>query len=350
MTAADMADMLGRVGRRPDGSYRGLLSKYLPGVPVGGFPQEGVRADDANDVIPHEDRRDLRGARVLFAWLNHVDIKEDNFVDSWVEDPATPGKGHLRHNLVDFGNSLGIFGWKTDKTAGFTHLYDGSDGVKSLVAFGLWQRPWEAVQPSGLPAVGNLDSVHFDPAGWQPRYPWAPFERFDRFDGFWAARILMRFTPAHIAVAVDEGRYSDPRSAAHVTRALIERQRKLGRHHLAQVSALDGFQVESSGGAARLCFQDLLAVHFGDGEPALLAGTRHEARAWDFLGRRLPLEARVAGGRQGCVERVPLADHSDGYTIIDVATQRSDGSRQRVLVHVARAPGGGPRVIGVRRL
>jgi hypothetical protein len=345
-----MQEMLGRVGRLADGRYRGLLSKYLPGVPVGGFPQEGVRADDANDRVPHEDRREQRGARVFFAWLNHVDIKEDNFVDTWMEDPRTPGRGHVRHNLVDFGNSLGVFSWKTDKTAGFTHLYDGSDGMKSLVAFGLWQRPWEGVRPSELPAVGNLESNRFDPAGWQPRYPWAPFERFDRFDGFWAARILMHFTPAHVAAAVGEAQYSDPRSAAYVTSTLIERQRKLGRHHLAQVSALDDFRVEPSGSGARLCFQDLLAVHFGATEPALLRA-RHDIRAWDFLGRPLPLAAAVPGGRQGCVERVPLASHNDGYTIVDLTTQRSDGSRQRVLVHLARAPGGGPpRVIGVRRL
>jgi hypothetical protein len=357
MTPADLRDILGRVGQRPDGGYRGLLSRYLPGVPVGGYPQEGVRPDDANDVVPHEDRRDLRGARVFFAWLNHVDIKEDNSVDTWVEDPHTPGKGHVRHHLIDFGNSLGIFGWRTDKTAGFTHLYDGSDGVLSMVSFGLWRRPWEAVQPTGLPAVGNLESVHFDPARWQPRYPWAPFERFDRFDGFWAARILMQFTPDHIAAAVAEGRYSDPRSAAYVARTLVERQRKLGRHYLGQVSALDGFQVLSADGGrtAQLCFRDLLATHFGDGEPALLAGTRHQVAAWDFLGRRLPLEVQLGGGRHGCVDRVPLSPDSDGYTILDVTTGRADGSSHRVLVHVARAPtqDRAPirlRVIGVRRL
>jgi hypothetical protein len=350
MTTADLRDILAVVGRRPDGVHRGLLSRYLPGVPVGGYPQEGVRRDDANDVVPHEHRRDLRGARVLFAWLNHVDIKEDNTVDTWVEDPRTPGRGHVRHHLIDFGNSLGVFNWKTDRTPGFTHLYDGSDGALSLVSFGLWQRPWEGVRPSGLPAVGNLQSDQFDPARWQPRYPWAPFERFDRFDGFWAARILMQFTPEHVATAVAEAQYTDPRSAAFVTRTLVERQRKLGRYHLAQVSALDGFQVTGGGPTAQLCFQDLLAVHFGDAEPGLLAGT-HDVAAWDFLGRRLAFDARVQGGRQGCVDRVPLAPDNEGYTILDITTRRADGTSGRVLVHVARARADGrPRVIGVRRL
>ena len=156
-------------------------------MPVGGYPQEGVRPDDPNDVIPHEDRRDLRGARVFFAWLNNVDIKEDNSVDTWVEDPRTPGKGHVRHHLIDFGNSLGIFGWKTDRTAGFTHLYDvqrrgAVAGVVRAVASALGGRAaraacrrwatWRA--PSSTPPPGSRAT------------PGRPFERFDRFDGFWA--------------------------------------------------------------------------------------------------------------------------------------------------------------------
>jgi hypothetical protein len=160
----------------------------------------------------------------------------------------------------------------------------------------------------------------------------------------------MQFTPEHVATAVAEAQYTDPRSAAFVTRTLVERQRKLGRYHLAQVSALDGFQVTGGGPTAQLCFQDLLAVHFGDAEPGLLAGT-HDVAAWDFLGRRLAFDARVQGGRQGCVDRVPLAPDNDGYTILDITTRRADGTSGRVLVHVARARADGrPRVIGVRRL
>jgi hypothetical protein len=353
MTATDLTDVLSRVGRRADGSYRGLLSKYLAGVPIGGYPQAGVRPDDANDRVPHEDRRDVRGARVLFAWLNHVDMKEDNVIDTWLEDPRTPGRGHVRHNLVDFGNSLGVFNWQIENSAGFTHLYDGADGARALVSFGLWRRPWEDIRPTGLPGVGNLESARFDPARWQPRYPWAPFDRFDDHDGFWGARILMSFTPEHVAAAVAEGRFSDPRSAAYVARTLVERQRKLGRYYLGRVSALDDFRVGASGpGTARLCFRDLLAEHFGASEPALIAGSRHRAVAWNFAGRPLPLQAELPGARSGCIDRVPLADGGDEYTIVDVTTRRPDGSSHRVLVHLARAlpgDGGQLRVIGVRR-
>jgi hypothetical protein len=349
MTRADLDAVLARVDKRPQGGYRGLASKLLSGIPLGGYAQEGVRPEDPTDQVPHQDRRELRGARVFFSWVNHVDVKEDNVLDMWNEDPRTPGAGHIRHHLVDFGNSLGLFQWDTEGDAGFTQRYDFSDGARSLVSLGLWRRPWEGMPAVGLPGMGTFESARFDPAAWKARYPWAPFERFDRFDGFWAARILMRFSAAHIAAAVAEGHYEDPRSAAYMTRTLIERQRKTGRYHLARVSALDGFRVEESAGMTRLCFEDLLVKHFAGQEPAL-AASRHDLTAWDGAGRRLSARPRSFTGQQGCAE-LPVASAADGYTIADITTRRGQGEPQRVLVHLARSPETrGLRIIGIRRL
>jgi hypothetical protein len=350
MTAADLRGLMAEVDRSPDGSYRTLASKLLPGIPVGGYPREGLRADDPNDRVPHEERRENRAGVVFFAWVNHIDVKEDNFLDAWIEDPATPGRGHLRHYLVDFGNSLGVWGWRNDRTPGFTQMMDLDVGARSLVSLGLWHRPWESVQPSPLLGVGNFESQHFDPAGWRPRYPWPPYDRFDRHDGFWAAKILMRLQPAHVAAAVAEGRYSDPRAAAYVTRTLIERQRKLGRHHLAQVNALDGFTVTEGPRGASLCGQDLLLQHFGAGEPALVRGTRHRARSWDHAGRPLGFEAWLRGGPRVCIDGITPAADNDGYTIVGIDSIREGGKVQRILVHLAREPQTRAlRVIGLRR-
>lgn len=360
LTRADLMKMLAQGGHTPDGRYRGLASRLLVGKPVGGYPQEGTRTDDANDVIPHEERRDLRGARIFFAWLNSTDIKEDNTLDTWIEDPRTPGRGHVRHNLLDFGNALGVFAWEHEPAMGFTQELDYAHGARSLVSFGLWRRPWEGVTSSQLRGVGNFESSLFDPAEWRARYPWAPFERFDRFDGVWGARILMRVTPAHISAAVAEGQYQDPRAAAFVTRTLIERQRKIARYYLSETSPLERFAVTeaaSEGAAATaatqasLCFDDPLLAHFGAGEPPLRTSTRHRVSTWDFAGRPLPLRAWQAGRDRTCVAGITLASDHDGYTIVDIETTRAGSPTNRLLVHIARDPvSRRARVIGLRRL
>ncbi|MEO5768298.1 MAG: hypothetical protein ABIS92_08090 [Polyangia bacterium] len=351
MTTADLEGVFAKVGRRPDGSYRGLLSRLLDGVPVGGYSQEGTRSDDPNDTVPHQERREIRGTRVFFSWLNQVDVKEDNCLDTWVEDASTPGRGHVRHQLVDFGNALGVFDWKVDESVGFANLMDAHYGVHSLVSFGLWKRPWEGRPVSKLRGVGNLDSGRFDPVGWRPQYPWVPFNRFDRFDGVWGARILMRVTPAHIEAAVAEAQYEDPRSAAYVTQTLLERQRKIGRYYLTETSALESFSVSEVAGKARVCFDDPVVAHLGAGEPLLASSTRHYVTTWDFAGRPLPFRAQEAGAARVCVDGLTAAPDANGYTIVDIATSRAGTPTNRLLLHVARDPASQAlRVVGLRRL
>ena len=50
-----------------------------------------TRSDDPNDVIPHEDRREQRGLRLIAAWLNHDDTRAQNTVDSWDLRPRPAG-------------------------------------------------------------------------------------------------------------------------------------------------------------------------------------------------------------------------------------------------------------------
>jgi len=84
MNQSDIMWLLGRADRDPDGSYRVILSKAAPGRPVGRIKFHGTRADDPNDVVPHEHRRELRGYFVFAAWLNHVDAKGINSLSTLV--------------------------------------------------------------------------------------------------------------------------------------------------------------------------------------------------------------------------------------------------------------------------
>ena len=85
-------------------------SAWLPGYNLGGSAFQGMRADDPNDVIPHEDRRELRGKRLLDAWMDRVDDRKGNTLDTWIA--ATPGApdgspGHVIHHSLDTSEALG---------------------------------------------------------------------------------------------------------------------------------------------------------------------------------------------------------------------------------------------------
>jgi hypothetical protein len=107
MRLHDIDHLLERADREADGSYRIVASRALPGKPIGRVRFFNTRPDDPNDVVPHEDRRELRGYGVFAAWLNHVDAKAINSLDTLITEN---GRSFVRHNLIDFGSSLGSGG------------------------------------------------------------------------------------------------------------------------------------------------------------------------------------------------------------------------------------------------
>ena len=86
------------------GVYRAQASKFVSGEQIGEFRFYGTRSDDPNDIFPHEHRRELRGYRVLAAWLNHDDSRATNTYDAFVGEGD---RGSIEHYLLDFGSCLG---------------------------------------------------------------------------------------------------------------------------------------------------------------------------------------------------------------------------------------------------
>jgi hypothetical protein len=131
LTNADVQGVLDRSERNRDGSYRVLASKQLEGKPVGEFRYYGTRSDDPNDVIPHEDRRELRGMVVFAAWIDRVDAKAGNTLDTLVPEN---GKTAVRHHVLDFGSTLGSAGvGRNEYWEGYDYLYSGSSLRKKLL-------------------------------------------------------------------------------------------------------------------------------------------------------------------------------------------------------------------------
>jgi hypothetical protein len=343
LTAAQLDAALEHVARLPDGRIRVLASRLLPGKPIGPYAREGTRPDDPNDLIPHEQRRSVRGQYAIFSWLEHTDLQEDNTLDVFVPDPGDRdrGRGHVVHYLIDFGRALGVMALVNHRpTVGHTYLLDPGMALRSLLTFGLWKRPWDELEEPGLPGVGVYDAASYRPGAWRPNSMYWPYEDKDRFDAFWGAKLAMQFTRDQLAAIVDEAHYSDPRSARYVLDTLIARQRATARYWFARVSPLDRFAVERDA----LCFDDLALVHGLE-----TAATRHHAQAFDRDGRALGEPVALAAGPSGrtCVAVPPSA--GDGYTIMRLAVSRDAGRLPPVVVHVARDAAGQLAVIGLRR-
>ncbi len=111
MTDKDLEDGFARINHTPGKPIRGLVSKFLSGVPLGGFPPSGVRKDDPNDLVPHQHRRDIRGLEPIAAWLGHTDVKRDNTLDVWTTDAGNPAVKYVVRYQIDFGKALGTMGW-----------------------------------------------------------------------------------------------------------------------------------------------------------------------------------------------------------------------------------------------
>ena len=223
---SDIDSVFDRAARNANGRYRVLVSRFAPGKPVGNFRYYGTRPDDPNDIVPHEHRRELRGARVFGAWLNHDDSRGVNSLDML---ETAEGRGWIRHYMFDFGSILGsgtIYAQR--HRPGNEYIFEQRPGWLTLATLGAYVRPWMTIDYPDVPAsVGRIEAEAFDPVKWKPEYPNAAFENMRPDDAFWAARIVSRFTDEMIGAIVGKARYSDPRAAEYMTATLIARRDKV---------------------------------------------------------------------------------------------------------------------------
>lgn len=238
MRAGDIDGLLARADREHDGSYRVVASKALQGTPVGRIRFSGVRPDDPNDLVPHEDRRELRGYRVFAAWLNHVDAKSINSLDTLVREN---GRAYVKHHLLDFGSVLGSGGiGAADYWEGHQYLVDPRRAGIQMVAFGFAAPKWTHTRFYESPTIGRVDAdpSQFDPEQWKPRVPNQAFLHARGDDTFWAARRVMAITTPMIRAAVHAGQFDDPQSEEMLVRTLVERRNAIGRAYLIAINPI----------------------------------------------------------------------------------------------------------------
>ncbi|MFH1569039.1 MAG: hypothetical protein ABIL09_13670 [Gemmatimonadota bacterium] len=331
----ELAAALARVNSEGTPRVRVLASRYLPGKPLGPWPYEGVRDGDANDVYPHEHRREIRGLYVVASWLNHADLKEENTLDMY-----DPEAGIVIHYLIDFGAALGSNSRRpSNPRRGQANSIDVRDSLVRLATLGLYVHDYERAPCSvPYPAVGYLGNELFQPWAWKPMYPVPAFENLTARDAFWGARIVTSFTEEQIGAAVAAARFDDPEAAAALTRFLVERRDCIGRYWFSRTDPLDAFKLEGE----RLGFVDLAVARGLAPEGAAAYEYVVYAPSGKVLGRGSVTEPELD---------LPGDWRRGGGAMVSLQPRRSGLSCAPVLVYLGPGTAEGSwEVIGLRRL
>jgi len=234
-TQDDIDRVLERAARNADGTYRASAGRLLPGKVLGPFRYSGTRTDDPNDLVPHQDRRELRALRVFGAWTNLVDWKAANTLDTLVEEN---GRATIRHYLQDVGSTFGMANNLHEWDMGWEHYYDGAATKRRFLSYGFALSPWQTVPYTEYPAIGLFEGDRFDPTTWKPQTPVLAYVELRADDAFWAAQKVMAFSDDLIRAAVHTGQYSDPAAENHLAAVLIKRRDAIGRAYLPAINPI----------------------------------------------------------------------------------------------------------------
>jgi hypothetical protein len=238
MRLTDIDNLLKRANRDADGSYRVVASKSLEGKPIGRIRFIGTRPDDPNDLIAHEDRRELRGYGVFAAWLNHVDAKAINSLDMLI---TQNGRSFVRHNLLDFGSTLGSGGVApADYWEGTQYLLEPASIGRQIIGFGMSYPTWHTIPFDESSTIGRLPmhNAFFNPDEWKPRVPNQAFLHARDDDKFWAAQKLIALDTDLLRAAVRAGDFGDPKAEDFLVEALAERRDAIARAYLTAVNPI----------------------------------------------------------------------------------------------------------------
>jgi hypothetical protein len=254
-TSGALDTLLARGGTAPNGRYYALASLFLPGKPIGNTRIAKPRPDDPNDWYTHRRRLELRGLRILAAWLNHWDTKEQQTLDMFETPSEDDSLGYVAHYMIDVGATLGAAaeGPKRLKTCYEFAIDPGWIG-RRFITLGFITEPWRrAEQETKMPSVGNFQADGFDPDDFRPILPHLAFQECTEREAYWGAKIVASFSDAQIVAAVEAAGYEDPRASAYVIDALQKRRDIIARTWFSRVAPLDFFEV--AGG--ELKFHDL---------------------------------------------------------------------------------------------
>jgi len=336
LSKAGLGRLLGRLPRLRDGSLRALATRLDGSLDLGPFRFRGRRADDPNDFVAHERRRELRGLATVAAWLNLTTISTAGR-DRYVR--LRPR--HVVHQLYRLRGALGSTpaGRPKPLWEGFAPLFDLRRMAQQWLTFGLVRSAWMNLAPRRRrrlrrwPALGWLPAEKFRAADFSPRQTNPAFAAADDRDRFWGARLIASLSARQIRAAVQEALLPKG-EARRLVRTLLLRRRSVLRYALGRRAPLDDFRLLRSD-PTRLCFTDLWRRE-GLGGPALVT---YELRLRSDDGVVSGTRTRhLARNELVCVTvpRIRQVGRDDGYRVLEI--RRPKISPAWVRIHLRSRP------------
>lgn len=340
LSRAEVDDVLSRVAAPVDGVYRSTASLWLDGY-LGPFKEKGVRPDDPNDTIRHENRRALRAMRAFCAFVNQSGIRPDNTLDIYV---GPSGEGYVRHYLIDFGEAFGGHGASHGRLwDGYEYWFSYHELFRNLTTFGLKIHPWENIEYTPWPSVGAFESKIYEPQLWRETYPYEPIRRSQPADDYWAAKIIAALTHEHIETLVSAANYPDSAAAEYMVETIMERRKKTIRYFFDQVSPIECVAFD----AAIVYFKDVARYFLADA----YSETRYEAHFFDANEREIAEPIYLQNVEESEFQ-IPLPsnifDKANGYVRVDVTVWRDEQKAPTpAAFHFRQTSRAGARLVGV---
>jgi hypothetical protein len=337
-TQDDVNVVLESSTRNPDGTYRVVAGRLLPGRILGPYLYAGTRSDDPNDIVPHEHRRELRALRVFGAWTNLTDLKGQNTLDTLVTEN---GKAIVKHYLQDVGSTFGMCNDFHEWDLSYEYFFEGGPSRKRLFTLGFGLSPWQTVDYVEYPSVGKFEGKVFDPRKWRPQTPTLAYTELRDDDAFWAARRIAAFTDDMIRAVVNTGQFSNPAAEKYLADVLIQRRDTIKKIYLTQVNPIVAPRLDAKG----LTFENAaVAAGVAQGPVAYRA-------SWMVFDNATGTTRPLAETKSETTTIVaPSGLPSTGFVAVDIAADSDTYPtwREPVRVYFSR-DGGSWKLVGLER-
>lgn len=347
MTMEDYRSIVANKPRNKQGKIRALASKFVDGIPVGQWSFEGTRANDPNDRVAHEHRREIRGMRIISSWLNDTDRRDANTMAVYDDG------GYIKHFVQDFGNTLGANGSKIHQPIyGQAYLIDPRYMALNTVSLGFNVNSWETIDAQEFiphPSVGYFRADVFKPGQWVSAHPLPAYENMTLRDAFWGAKQVMSFSDEDIQAIVESGQLTNPEAEKYLTEILIKRRDKIGRYWFSRINPIDNFKASSKEDKIIVSFEDL-AVKSEHYSPAQ---TFYEYSVSVIDGKSLVQKKQVQKPNISLDKGLSLVNNegkSPSVLKYEIITRRKNTgvSEKSTWVYVVITPSG-PRIAGIER-